>query len=137
MRKYIVILYVLINFFMLNLAFGQNETDQIIVTNPQKTILVKQSAPTFSIILRSNPTTGFMWILRDYDNNLITPIRKIFYSSKTKLIGAGGYEKWTFRVNPKAFAVPQTTGVTLVYARPWNMEGAEVARYKVVSINDN
>lgn len=102
-----------------------------------KVIIVKKTSPTFTITLHSNPTTGFMWILRDYDNDLIVPMGRKYFAPRTKLLGAGGYEKWTFGITPKGFAVPLTTSITLIYARSWNLEGAEVARFKVVTANDN
>lgn len=110
----------------------------IAYTDPLKTIIVKKSQPEFVIIMASNPTTGYTWSLKGYDANIITPVnRKYFPPVNKKLIGAGGYEKWTFRVRQAGFVVPQTTSITLIYSRPWDQQGAQITNYKVVTNNDN
>jgi|WetSurMetagenome_2_1015567.scaffolds.fasta_scaffold139036_2 inhibitor of cysteine peptidase len=102
-------------------------------------IVVQKSAPTFTILLKSNPTTGFTWILKDYDSKLIQPIGKAYIPSpkSKKLIGGGGYQKFVFTVHPKAFDTPQTTFITLIYARPWNMNSVGINKYKVIINHDN
>lgn len=117
-------------------AFG-NKKNGIDYTDPQKPLMVKRSQPTFVVTLQSNPTTGFSWALKTYDQNFIRPVSKVFYPAKNGLIGAGGYEKWTFMVRPNAFVVPQTTSITLIYSRPWEMEGAQALTFKVVTTNDS
>jgi inhibitor of cysteine peptidase len=115
----------------------KRDNNGVVFTDPQKTIMVKSSSPTFSVILQSNPTTGYSWSLKSYDNVLIRPISKKFYPSKSGLIGAGGYEKWIFAVKSAGFVVPQTTSITLIYARPWDLQGAQATNFKVVTANDN
>jgi inhibitor of cysteine peptidase len=139
MRKftYLLVFSLLSNFFLLDQVLADVAMAQPFFSDAKKSIIVKKSSPKFAIILPSNPTTGFMWILRDYDGSLITPVSRKYHAPRTKLIGAGGYEKWTFRVNANAFNVPLVTGITLIYARSWNMDGAEVSRFKVVTINDD
>src|SRR3990172_6384423 len=84
----------------------------------------------FSIVLHSNPTTGYLWVLKNYDSNLISPVSRKFYPPvNKKLMGAPGYEKWTFRVKPSGFIVPQLTGITLIYLRPWDEQGAQVINF--------
>lgn len=106
-------------------------------TDPQKPIVVKASDPNFVITLSSNPTTGYSWSLKSYDNDLIKPISRKYYPPQTKLLGAGGYEKWFFAVKPAGFIVPQITNVTLIYSRPWELQGAQASNFKVVTTNDN
>jgi len=107
-------------------------------TDPLKSIMVKQSQPVFSVVLKSNPTTGYSWLLKNYDSELITPVRsKFFKSTSKKLVGAPGYEKWTFRVKPKGFVVPQMTNIVLVYTHPWDDQGAQATNFRVVTINAN
>lgn len=115
----------------------RNDNNGVVFTDPQKTILVKKSSPSFSVILQSNPTTGYSWSLKSYDNVLVHPISRKFYPSKSGLVGAGGYEKWVFSVKPAGFVVPQTTSITLIYARPWDLQGAQATNFKVVTANDN
>jgi inhibitor of cysteine peptidase len=78
----------------------------------------------FTIKLQSNPTTGYSWFLRTYDNNLIQPVSHRFQSpAQKKLIGAPGYEFWTFRMKKAAFVVPQQTALRFTYTRPWDGSG--------------
>jgi predicted secreted protein len=35
------------------------------------------------------------------------------------LVGAGGSETWTFKVQKEAFKVPRVSVITLTYMRPW------------------
>lgn len=113
-------------------------TGGITYTDPQKPIMVKKAAPRFNVILQSNPTTGYSWSLKDYDYNLIKPISRKYYPAKTGLIGSGGYEKWVFAIkNPPGFVVPHTTSITLIYSRPWDLQGAQAMNFKVVTVNAN
>jgi inhibitor of cysteine peptidase len=115
-----------------------NAKNKIVFTDPLKTIMVTRTNPQFDIILKSNPNTGYSWVLKSYDNNLIAPVRQRFYNSDNKLlIGASGYEKWTFRVKPTAFTVPHLTSINLIYVRPWDDQGAQVLNFKVVTTNAN
>ena len=101
-------------------------------TEEKTNIMVSANHPTFSIKLKSNPTTGFMWILREYDSNLITPVKRQFVQPTKKLIGAPGYEIWTFKAKPEALVVPQQTTIRLIYARPW--QGSEGATQLVFHV---
>ncbi len=85
-------------------------------------ISVTQNAPQFIYQLKSNPTTGFSWFLREYDSSLVTPVNHYFQHSDTKLMGAPGYEFWTFRLKPAAFLVPHQLIIRLVYMRPWQSD---------------
>lgn len=97
------------------------ETKQTIQEFTQEKPIVNLTAknPTFIIKLKSNPTTGYSWFLRDYNISIIDPIGHKYQSPDKKLIGAPGYELWTFRAKPAAFKVPQQTLIRFVYARPW------------------
>ncbi|EKD55322.1 MAG: hypothetical protein ACD_60C00015G0030 [uncultured bacterium] len=83
---------------------------------------VSENNPQFTIKLTSNPTTGYRWFLRNYDANLIQPVKHAFLAADNKkLIGAPGYEVWRFKVKPAGFSVPQQTIIRFVYARPFEM----------------
>ena len=112
-------------------------TAKIIPSDPQKPIVVQKRSPVFSLILQSNPTTGYSWALKSYDSEIIKPVGKKFYSGKTTLVGAPGYEKWTFMLKPNGFVVPQTTNITLIYSRPWDLQGAQAVNFKLVTSNAN
>jgi predicted secreted protein len=135
-KKSTIILSLLL-FLITNVTIAK---DKIVFTDPLKNIVVKKSRPTFSIILQSNPTTGYSWFLKHYDSNFITPIAHRYYSGtteKNKKVGAPGYEKWIFRAKPGAFIVPQLTSISIIYMRPGDEHGARIINFKVVSYDAN
>jgi len=87
-------------------------------SKPAVTVTVDK--PEFVIKLKSNPTTGFSWFLKDYDAGLIEAVGHKYYPSGNKnLIGAPGFELWSFKVKPAAFTVPHELEIKFVYVRPW------------------
>lgn len=91
-----------------------------VYTDEKLNILVESNASSFIVKLKSNPTTGYSWFLREYDSGLIQPVKHTYKSGEeNKLIGAGGYEYWTFNVKKAGFIVPQQTPIRFVYSRPW------------------
>ncbi len=99
------------------------KTNNPVYTEEKQNILVTADQPEFTIQLKSNPTTGYSWFLREYDNNVLVPVKHTFQGANVKLMGAPGFELWTFRVKSSGFVVPQQTTIRLVYARPW--QGAD------------
>ncbi len=96
------------------------------------TIEVKQKDPVFKLELKANHTTGYRWFLGQIDEHLIEPIKQVYQPDDGELMGSGGKEVWTFKVNPKAFAFPKVMTVEMIYARPWALE--ETARTKTFRI---
>jgi inhibitor of cysteine peptidase len=117
MKKY------LISFILLlccNTMLFANTTLSIpTYTTDNLNIQVTSNQPQFIIKLSSNPTTGYSWSLRQYDGQMLTPVRHQYQAGQSGLIGAGGNEYWQFRVNPAAFTVSQQSEIQFVYARPW------------------
>ena len=69
----------------------------------------------FTIILKSNPTTGYSWRFTEPpDETIITLVNSTFQPPQTRLKGAGGEQLWTFR----AVGEGKTT-ISLEYVRPW------------------
>src|SRR5437016_901686 len=98
---------------------ANSSTSSNVYSEDKTNISVQQDQPSFVIKLKSNPTTGYTWFLREYDSNLVAPVKHSFVPPVKTLIGAPGYELWTFKVKSGAFAVPQITTIRLIYARPW------------------
>jgi inhibitor of cysteine peptidase len=94
-----------------------------IYTEDKLNIIVTKDQPQFVIHLKSNPTTGYNWFLREYDAKLITPVKHKYQAPNTKMMGASGYDVWIFSVKPAAFVVPQMTQIRFSYARPWETQG--------------
>ena len=102
-------------------------------TEDHQNIMVKKSQACFALKLKSNPSTGYSWFLRDYDSLILHPIHHQYETPKKQLIGASGNEQWTFCVKSKAFIVPQQTIIRMIYARPF--EGAESTTQLVFRIS--
>lgn len=102
-----------------------SDSNKAIMLNPAKT--------TFSLKLKSNPTTGYSWFLVDYNPAIIKPISHKFYRGSDKLLGAPGFELWKFAIRKKAFAVPQYTEIKLRYMRPWVVSDGQALVFKIVA----
>lgn len=97
-----------------------------VYTEDKLGISVTADKPQFIIKLHSNPSTGYSWFLREYDDKIIVPVKHSYEAAKNKLVGAPGVDVWTFRVKASAFTVPQQTVIRFVYARPW--EGGDQSK---------
>lgn len=84
-----------------------------------KTIIVSPDHPGFTIKLSSNRTTGYSWVLKNYDNKLLTLLSHQYVKPNSVLSGAPGYEEWRFKANSSYFEANKTTTVSLSYVRPW------------------
>lgn len=103
-----------------------------VYTEDNRSVSVTSDQPQFIIKLKSNPTTGYSWFLREYDNSLMTPVKHVFEAAKGKIVGAPGSDIWTFRVKLSGFVVPQQTIIRFVYARPW--EGSDQSKQVVFRV---
>ncbi|HVY53520.1 MAG TPA: protease inhibitor I42 family protein [Gammaproteobacteria bacterium] len=78
----------------------------------------------FIIKLKSNPTTGFKWSLKQYDPHYLELVRHNFEAPNSKLMGAPGFETWLFETKQKNFTnVP----IKLIYARAWEKPNSNVS----------
>jgi inhibitor of cysteine peptidase len=109
-------------------------TDASQYADPSKPIVVHANQPSFSILIKANPTTGYNWVYdADRSNALVQAVSYEYKAANTKMMGAPGHDVWTFEVQKQAFAVPTTMKVTLVYARPWEMKAANKMVITVVT----
>lgn len=108
-------------FAMTSLLFATSVFAEIEVHTQDKPVFtVVSNNAEFVIKLKSNPSTGYSWFLTEYNSNLVVPLRHTFEAATDKkMVGAPGYEFWTFRIKPAGFAVPQITSMKFVYKRPW------------------
>lgn len=82
----------------------------------QKIIIVSPDHPRFVIKLKSNPSTGYRWTLREYNQSLIS-------LKDREAIGPGGIgapedEYWEFKVRKHALQFPNTTRIKFEYLSP-------------------
>ena len=97
--------------------------DTTIYTVEKPEIIVSSKNPEFKIKLKSNPTTGFSWFLKEYETTMLVADKHQFEApdnTNSHLVGAPGYEVWTFHVKPAGFVVPRQTLLRFIYLRPWS-----------------
>lgn len=105
----------------------------IFAAKKENQIIVSQKKPVFNIVLKSNPTTGFSWKLKSYNQNLITFVRHRFIAPQNKkLMGAPGCEEFIFKANKGSYRVNQVGYIKLEYIRPWTNVGATSKTFVVV-----
>lgn len=105
----------------------------ITFSNPHQAIQVSADSPEVTLTLRSNRTTGYQWVLKDYDAAILEPVSAVYHAPKASVPGAPGYATWTFRVKKEALTVPRMTQVTLQYIRPWMVTpDAQTLQFTVV-----
>ncbi len=82
---------------------------------------------SLTVMLGSNPTTGFKWELAEItDESVLEYVDDEYVPPEdTGVVGAGGKEVWTFTALKKG-----TTEVSMEYGRPW--EGGEKAEWTFV-----
>jgi len=98
-------------------------------TDPSRTIQVT-AGETFSIVLDSNPTTGYGWQRQDESGNGVVAFRgSRFVAPPKNLVGAGGREHITFSATAQG-----TQKLTFHYLRPWerNTEPAKTIVFTVL-----
>ena len=93
------------------------DKENISYANLEKLIHCKVGE-TFSIVLDSNPSTGYQWRLANSaDGGPLKLIGSKYRTSKLNLEGTGGKEIWSF----EALSVAQKT-IVFEYVRPWEKD---------------
>ncbi|MEN6462457.1 MAG: DUF4163 domain-containing protein [Syntrophomonas sp.] len=83
---------------------------------------------TFTLVLNSNPTTGYEWILSSWDKNIIALDNSDFQSSNVNMVGSGGQQYFKFKA-----LKPGSIELGLNYARPWeSVQPQQQYRLKIV-----
>ena len=110
-----------------NLSIDQ-PPEKIIYTENDSTIRVAVGME-FSIILESNPTTGYSWKFRSHlDENEIQLTGDEFLPPDNLRKGAPGKQLWTFRRVGEG-----STTISLEYLRPWE-KGKPPARIMIFTV---
>lgn len=115
----------------LNAAFA--DTTVPVYTEKNTSIAVSAKQPTFTLKLKSNPTTGYSWSLQPVNSKVIELVKHSFQAPKNGLIGQSGFEVWTFLLKPASFANPQPITIQMLYARPWNKKDNPTAMTFVIT----
>jgi len=96
-------------------------------TDPSVPIVVEKGQ-TFTIVLESNPSTGYQWKLgKELDEKILVLESTEYEEPKSELLGKPGEERWTFKAQGLG-----RTEIVLNYVRPWEeAAGAEAAETEV------
>lgn len=97
--------------FLLGLVTFMAHANDTLITTAQK------AKGQFVIRLAANPTTGYQWVLKNFDKQIIKPLGQTYLAPDTKLIGAGGQSQFAFKLLGTSF--PEKTTLTFQYARSW------------------
>jgi predicted secreted protein len=117
-----LITFFLVTILIINKCYADQKLLPIpIYTDSSQTITVTQKSPEFTIQLKANPTTGYTWITKKYDQQLLTLVNYHYNPPSLQMPGAGGIAEWDFRAKPQAFVKTQTTIIHLLYARSWDL----------------
>lgn len=144
-RKFAAVIYIFFScliFFYLQTAhaakLSPSSVQEPAIYDESKTaVIIDDKQPVFIIKLISNPTTGYSWFLKDYDQTMIKPVKHEYHSPKQEMPGAPGYELWVFRVKSEALSVPRRSVIKMVYARPWEIgQSAKYADFVVTTVAD-
>lgn len=119
----------------LSVSFSYAAPSPTVYMMDKPNIMVSAAQPTFSLKLKANPTTGYVWFLRDYDASLVTPVSHQYEKPDTKLIGAPGYDIWTFKMKPAAFIVPRQTTLRMIYTRPFSNENPTPVLFSISTVD--
>ncbi|MFA5097901.1 MAG: protease inhibitor I42 family protein [Candidatus Margulisiibacteriota bacterium] len=122
MRKFrpILALTLTVLAFTTGSAFAAENRPDLIQTKPYS---------SFSIRLRSNPTTGYSWkISKISDKRIVKASASRYEPDRPVLSGSGGQEIWSFKA-----LRPGKARIEMSYQRPWE-KGVPPARTKTFSI---
>jgi inhibitor of cysteine peptidase len=126
--------FIVIAMIFFTSAFAQQGPEPGVYTEEKLNVLVTKDQPQFVIRLKANPTTGFNWFLGEYDAKIITPIKHQYEAPTSELMGAPGYDVWTFAIKPTGFVVPRMTKIHFSYVRAWEEQGqAKQVTFRVIT----
>lgn len=83
-------------------------------------VMVNPNQDSFQVSLPSNPSTGYQWQAKKYDQNLFTLIGDSYAPVKqSTVIGASGLTTFNFKL-VKGVQFPDSSVMIFHYLRPWD-----------------
>jgi len=76
--------------------------------------------------LESNPSTGYSWIVQDFDDTVLKLVSQIYLAPEETVAGASGNDRFTF----EGLGVGQVT-VSIEYKQPWDSETVPAETHEV------
>ncbi|HJN37313.1 MAG TPA: protease inhibitor I42 family protein [Gammaproteobacteria bacterium] len=108
--------------------------DKLTITSADQPVIVSSSRPEFEIRLPSNTgSTGYIWFLKRYNQDIIEPVSMVYHSPDSNLMGASGVSVWKFKVNSRAFTVPQVMTVSFIQQRRSQVELTRKADFSIIT----
>ena len=78
-------------------------------------VIKAQVGHNVTIVLKSNPTTGYQWqIAKSPDESTLKLISSEYLADKTELVGSGGKQVWRLKA-----LKPGEASISVKYVRPW------------------
>ena len=78
-------------------------------------VIKAQAGHNVTIVLKSNPTTGYQWqVAKPLDESILKLISSEYLADKAELVGSGGKQVWRFKA-----LKPGETSIFFKYVRPW------------------
>ena len=102
-------------------------------TDVKKPIIVGRSAHSFTIELKANPTTGYMWFLKNFNGELLNIEARYYQPPKDDRVGAAGKDIWKFTITSDALKAPQITELHFIYAKPWDLSDQKSQTFTVLT----
>jgi inhibitor of cysteine peptidase len=81
------------------------------------------------VVLRGNPTTGYLWEMVSGDPTILRPIGKPEFKPERAAVGAGGVLTLRFEA-----ASAGRTGLELAYRRPWEKDVPPIETFEVTVV---
>ncbi|MFC3909406.1 protease inhibitor I42 family protein [Legionella dresdenensis] len=103
----------IITFFLIMLT-GSAAADSMIIQ-------LNSTDSSFEVTLPANPSTGYRWSVKSYDQELLRLVSSKYVAAQPQLIGSGGNMIYEFELL-NGVAVPKLTSLVFSYARPWERE---------------
>ncbi len=103
------------NFIFFLLLFASSTSSCFAEESKNPKVIKVQVGHNITIILKSNPTTGYQWqFANPLDESTLKLISSEYLADKTELVGVGGKQVWRFRA-----LKPGETSISFKYVRPW------------------
>ena len=105
-------------------ATGCAQSETVSVQKGQKEVVIK---------IPGNPTTGYQWQIKHYDEALFEVSASGYLPPNNKRIGAGGTYQFIFTILKP---LSQKTKITFEYKRPWEKDAGSTKTYLVTPIEE-
>lgn len=98
MKKLFVMLSILLlSFACSSITPAAGPASEVVVTDPATSIEVERGE-VFTIVIESNPSTGYHWeVVGDLNENVVLFVSREYTASEPVLTGSGGVDVWTFK----------------------------------------